>query len=119
MEEITFKNWSVLSTHWVAIEIYKMKKKNGDQESDVYNPTITISVDDYTKEIGEVPDISEQKVISISSDRFFTESRVAAIFAFQYVKELFLNLSEKVFVYNENQELIEEFDLKDFIDEEV
>lgn len=120
MEEITIKNWNVFSTHWVAIEIYRMVKKGEDGEEDryYYNPALTICIDDFTTK-GEVPETDDQKVISLSLDRFFTESRVAAIFAFQYVKELFVRLSVNVYVFDENHELLEEFDLNSFVEQEV
>lgn len=116
MEEFTVKNWNVFGTHWVAIEIYRMSKDVDGEVKYYYNPALTICLDEFTKEI---PEADEQKVISLSLDRFFTESKVAAIFAFQYVKELFVNISVNVHVFDENHELLEEFDLNSFVEQEV
>lgn len=118
MEEFTLKNWNMFSSHWVAIEIYRMKKEVDGDVKYYYNPALTFCLDDFTTE-GEIPEKEEQKVISLSIDRFFTESKVAAIFAFQYVKELFVNLSVNVYVFDENHELLEEFDLNSFVEQEV
>lgn len=116
MEEFTVKNWNVFATHWVAIEIYRMGKEVDGEIKYYYNPALTISLDEFVEtEVSE----ENQKVISVSLDRFFTESKVAAIFAFQYVKELFVNLSVNVYVFDENHELLEEFDLNSFIEQEV
>lgn len=116
MEEFTVKNWNVFGTHWVAIEIYRMQREVDGEVRYYYNPSITISLDEFTE---EDPELDDQKVISVSLDRFFTESKVAAIFAFQYVKELFVKLSVSVHVFDEKHELLEEFDLNSFVEQEV
>lgn len=120
MEEFTVKNWNVFGTHWVAIEVYRMTKpaEEGEEERYYYNPAITICIDDFST-AGEPPNEDDQKVITFSLDRFFTESKVAAIFAFQYIKELFVKLSVNVYVFDENHELLEEFDLNSFVEQEV
>ena len=64
-----------------------------------------------------MPPIELQKVIGVSMDRYFTEARVAAIFAFQYVKEMFLHLSTTIHVFDEHKELVEEIDLNSFIEQ--
>lgn len=114
MEEFTIGNWKIFSTYWVSVEIYKIQKQDGVF---VYNPTLTFSLDEFKGE--ETPDIEDQKVISITCDRFFTDSKIAATFAVQNVKDLFANLSAKVHVYDNKHELVEEFDINDFIEEEV
>lgn len=113
MEEFTIKNWNVFSTYWVSVEVYKIEKDG----KDIYNPTITFSLDDFT--IEKMPDVEAQKVLSISSDRFFTDGKIAAMFMVQHIKDIFYKLSSKVFVYDQNHNLLEEYDINEFIEEEV
>ena len=119
-ELITLKNWSVYGSYWVGIEIYKIqkpKKNEDDAPTYTYNPTLAISLDSFELKPGEVPNLEDQKIISVSMDRYFTEAKVAAIFAFQFVKELFARVSVNVFVYDDKHVLIEQFDLNSFVEQ--
>lgn len=119
---VNFKveNWAIASSHWVGIEIFKIKKINSEtkEESYTYNPVLLVSLNYFDgKSTDEMPPIELQKVIGVSMDRYFTEARVAAIFAFQYVKEMFLHLSTTINVFDEHKELVEEIDLNSFIEQ--
>lgn len=119
-ETINLKNWSVYGTYWVGIEVYRMQKpKNNedDEPSYTYNPTLAISLNEFDDVEGKVPELEDQKIISLSMDRYFTESKVAAIFAFQFVKELFARVSVNVFVYDDKHVMIEQFDLNSFVEQ--
>lgn len=119
-ETINLKNWSVYGTHWVGIEVYRMqkpKKNEDDEPSYTYNPTLAISLNEFDTVEGKIPALEDQKIISLSMDRYFTESKVAAIFAFQFVKELFARVSVNVFVYDDKHVMIEQFDLNSFVEQ--
>ena len=80
----------------------------------VYNPTLVISLNDFTNS-EEVP-IEEQKVISVCTDRMFSDAKIAAAFLFNQIRDLFSSISSTVFVYNGKHEKINEFNIDEFMD---
>lgn len=108
MDNISLNNWSVVGAKWVAVEVYQLPYEN----TFVYNPTVVVCLEDFKQESSA----EEQKVISITTDRFFTDSKIAASFLFNLIKDMFNNISSTVFVYNKEHEKILEYNIADFMD---
>lgn len=108
MDNISLNNWSVVGAKWVAVEVYQLPYEN----TFVYNPTVVVCLEDFKQESST----EEQKVVSITTDRFFTDSKIAASFLFNLIKDMFNNISSTVFVYNKEHEKILEYNIADFMD---
>lgn len=108
-------NWTHFGVQHAVVEVWQ--HKNPDDESEViYNAFITMFLNDTP-----VTNDGNERVISLQSDVFDEDRYECAAECARQVVELFGRVSRMVYIFNEDSEIIEEYELDEsaFLDDGV
>lgn len=104
--DIKIPNWAMFGAKNVVINIFE-NVINGEF---LYSGALLIWLNDGQKEEDED---YEEKTVTIFTDVVIDDPKKCALIIAEYASNLFEELSSMVYVFNEDHEVIKEFDLND------
>ena len=110
MKNKKIENFTMFGAKKVLIELHRITI----DDTIVYNPHLTIVLDDGK----EVSEFEDEKVVTLITDNFFKDAKMAAIMTARTLSLSFDHIVSLVEVYDENNDTIDEFDLNEDFEED-
>lgn len=102
--DLTIPNWTMFGVKKALVNVFE-KMINGEF---FYSGALLIWLED-----GSSDEEYEEKTITIFTDVVMDDSRKCAVIVAETAANLFEEVGSKVYVFNEDSEIIEEFDLNE------
>ena len=108
--DINIPNWSMFGVTRAVVNVFKKEHEGGV----LYTSALLIWLND-----GVEVEEGEEKTITIFTDVVLGDPKKCAMIVAEYASSLFNELTSYVYVFGDDGEIIDEFDLNDIPDDEL
>lgn len=108
--DINIPNWSMFGVTRAVVNVFKKEHEGGV----LYTSALLIWLND-----GVEVEEGEEKTITIFTDVVLDDPKKCAMIVAEYASSLFNELTSYVYVFGDDGEIIDEFDLNDIPDDEL